>query len=246
MDMVDRYERRVAEQLAKVFREQREAIRKASHALAECVKRGGLIYVFGCGHSHMLAEECFFRAGGLANVKPILIEPLMLHQGAAASSERERTNGYVLPFLEREPLQSEDVLIVVSTSGRNPAPIDAALWAKGRGAHTIGVTSFAYSAALASRHASGKHLRDCVDLAIDNYCDVGDAALTHPALPFAFAPTSTAIGAALLQAVFAGAVGLLAEDGFAPPVWISGNVDGADEHNRQLLERYKHRIPGLT
>ena len=50
MDMVDRYERRVAEQLAKVFREQREAIRKASHALAECVKRGGLIYVFGCGH----------------------------------------------------------------------------------------------------------------------------------------------------------------------------------------------------
>jgi len=176
-------------------------------------------------------------------VKPILIEPLMLHEGAVRSSELERENGYASTFLQDYEFKKEDVVFVLSTSGRNPVPVDVALYAKAQGAFVIGVTSLEYSQSQPSRHVSGKRLYEVVDLVIDNHAPVGDAVLSHPKVAVPFAPSSTVTGAAILNGIFAETIALLAESGSEPPIFLSGNIEGADTHNKRLVEQYRARIP---
>jgi uncharacterized phosphosugar-binding protein len=235
----------IHELLATVEEEEGEAMFAAAKKVAETVKQGGVIQLFGCGHSHLLAEEMFYRAGGLIPVKPMLIEPLMLHEGAVRSAALEKEIGYARTFLEKEDIRKEDIMFVISTSGRNPVPIDVALWAKERGAYVIGLTSLAYAKALPSLHPCKKHLSECVDLVINNHAVKGDAVLTHPNVRVPFAPTSTIVGAAILHAIFAQAVTIMAEQGDEPPVWMSGNIPEGKEHNQKFIERYKERIPFL-
>ena len=47
---------------------QRQQILASAESISNVMLADGLIYVFGCGHSHILAEETFYRAGGLACV----------------------------------------------------------------------------------------------------------------------------------------------------------------------------------
>ena len=225
---------------------QLRALTVAAERIAATIRDDGMIYVFGSGHSHMLGEELFYRAGGLANVRPLFIEPLMLHESAPRASALERTPGYASRFMQDLPLTPEDVMIVVSTSGRNPVPVDVAMMSRESGAYVIAVTSTAYRDALPSRHPSGRHLSDAADLVLDNEAPVGDAALSHKALDTGFAPVSTMMGIALLQAVIAEATDTLAAESFAVPVFKSGNVDGADAHNEALINRFKDRNPALT
>src|SRR5690606_10328325 len=138
----------------------------------------------------------------LAPVHPILHEPLMLHKGALRSSELERQNDYAAKFMEQEDIAQEDVVIVISTSGKNPVPIDVAQIAKEHGAYVIGITSAAY-AQETSRHKSGKRLYQCVDLVIDNHVPKGDALLQHPQVTVPFGSASTVLGSAILQGMFA-------------------------------------------
>lgn len=115
-----------------------------------------------------------------------------------------------------------------------------------KGACTIGITSLQYSQSQPSRHVSGKHLYDAVDLVIDNHAVKGDAVLTYPGVPVPFAPTSTVIGAVILNGIFAEAIVMMTDQGYEPPVFLSGNIDGADERNRQLIARYRDRISLLS
>jgi uncharacterized phosphosugar-binding protein len=85
----------------------------------------------------MLAEELFYRAGGLASINPIFVEGLMLHNGAVRSSSLERQNGYADSFMAGIDIRKEDVVIVVSTSGINPVLVDVVLWAKNYGVRII-------------------------------------------------------------------------------------------------------------
>jgi uncharacterized phosphosugar-binding protein len=201
--------------------------------------------MFGCGHSHILTEEVFYRAGGLVPVRPIFYEPLMLHEGAVLSSELERRNGLAASFMDDQDIRKGEVVFVLSTSGRNPVPVDAALAAKAKGAFTVGITSIEYSHSQPSRHISGRRLSDAVDLAIDNHAVIGDAVLTHERVKVPFTPTSTVVGAAILNAVLAQAIADLAERGIEPPVYLSGNIDGAEAHNESLIAKYRERIPLL-
>jgi uncharacterized phosphosugar-binding protein len=239
------YFHKVRELITLIEKEEGERLRQAACRVAESLRRGGIVQLFGCGHSHLLTEEVFYRAGGLVPVKPILIEPLMLHEGAVRSSRLERKNGYAATFLPDQEFHREDVVFVLSTSGRNPVPVDVALYAKEQGAYVIGVTSLQYAQSQPSRHTSGKRLHEVVDLVIDNHAPVGDALLKHPKVAVPFAPSSTVTGAAILNAVFAEAVVLLAESGVEPPVFLSGNIEGADGHNDRLIARYRKRIPLL-
>ena len=81
---------------------QREKILKAAEIVKRVIANDGLIYIFGCGHSHMLAEESFYRAGGLACVAPVFCESLMLHESAFLSSRLEKTDGYYEMVLNAE------------------------------------------------------------------------------------------------------------------------------------------------
>lgn len=243
--MLTDYFHRIHELLTLIEREEGDRMREAARRVAEGLKRGGIVQLFGCGHSHLLAEEVFYRAGGLVPVKPILIEPLMLHEGAVRSSRLERQNDYAATFLPDQEIHKEDVVFVLSTSGRNPVPIDVALYAKEQGAYVIGITSPKYAQSQPSRHKGGKRLHEVVDLVIDNHAPVGDALLTHPKVAVPFAPSSTVTGAALLNGILAEAVALLAENGVEPPVFLSGNMEGADAHNKRLIAQYRKRIPLL-
>ena len=168
------YYQTVSQTMEAIFSQETPKIEQAGAMLAETLKKEGLLYVFGCGHSHMLAEELFYRAGGLAPVYPIFETAAMLHEGAAKSSRIERMSGYAKHVMDRYPIGPNDSLLVVSTSGINPFPMEIAEAAKEKGAQVIGISSFA-SLGKPSRHKDGKHLPDFCDICVDNHVPTGDA-----------------------------------------------------------------------
>ncbi|MFY4776461.1 SIS domain-containing protein [Metabacillus sp. RGM 3146] len=244
--MLEAYIEEVGNKLKQLIERETDHLKKGASEVARSIKQGGIVQIFGCGHSHLLSEEVFYRAGGLVPVKPILIEPLMLHEGAVRSSLFERKNDYAAEFLEKEDFRDQDIVIVISTSGRNPVPVDVALHAKKKGAFVIAITSVETSKGFPSRHKSGKHLSDCADLLVDNLSVAGDAIMRHDKVPVPFTPTSTILGAAILNGLLSEAIVMMAEEGITPPIFLSGNVSNADHHNFQLIKKYENRIPLLS
>ncbi|HUQ64741.1 SIS domain-containing protein [Oceanobacillus profundus] len=240
--MINNYFDKIKDLLAKVQKEEHNVMIQAGHKVAETIQNGGVIHLFGCGHSHILTEEVYYRAGGLVPIHPILHEPLMLHEGAVRSSTYERKNDYAKTFMQAQDIRDGDVIFVISTSGRNPVPVDVAHLAKEKGAFVIGITSIEYSSSQPSRHISGELLLDAVDLVINNHAPAGDALLSHIDVDVRFSPSSTVIGSTILNAVFAQSIKLMAENNFEPPVFLSGNIEGADDHNEKLIDKYKERI----
>lgn len=210
-------------------------------AVVAAVQADRLVYVFGTGHSHLLALDLHYRAGGPAYVVPVLDERLMLHQGAMASTDRERMSGAAAEALSRYPLVAGDVVIIISNSGVNAAPVEAADLAKSLGASVIALTSRAYSEAAARGRPT---LASRADIVIDNALPPGDALVALPASGLKAGPGSTAVGAAILQALFAEAAARLAVAG-VPLIFLSANMPGAAENNRELVARYGPRNPHL-
>lgn len=240
--MIHNYFNKITDLLAIVEKEEDDVMNQAGKKVTEALQNGGVIHLFGCGHSHILTEEVYYRAGGLVPIHPIFHEPLMLHEGAVRSSSLERKNDYAKIFMEEQDIRKGDVIFVISTSGRNPVPVDVAHIAKRKGAFVIGITSIEYSSSQPSRHTSGEHLYDAVDLVINNHAPVGDALLSHDKVDVNFSPSSTVIGSTILNAIFAESIKQMAENGFAPPVFLSGNIEGSDDHNQKLIDTYKDRI----
>ena len=218
-----------------------DQIEPAVAAIVAACRVGGLTYVFGTGHSHLLALELHYRAGGPAFVVPVLDESLMLHAGAIASTARERESGAAEAAFGRYTLRPRDVVIVISNSGVNAAPVEAARLARESGATVIALTSRAYSEASAQGRPT---LASGADIVLDNFLPPGDALVELPGTPLKAGPGSTAIGAALLHALFAEAAARLAADG-PPPIFLSANMPGAAENNRDLVERFSPLNPHL-
>lgn len=243
--MIETYFEEVKRGLDNIQSIEVERMALASEKIANAIEKNGIIHIFGCGHSHMLAEEAFYRAGGLAAINPILIEPLMLHEGAVKSSKLEKTNDYAREFIEKQNISQHDVMIVVSTSGRNPVPIDVALAAKEKGCFVLGISSLAYTH-FTSRHKNGLYLSDVVDLVINNHVEVGDAVLKHEKVDIPFSPVSTIYNTTILNAIFAQAIAEIADHGGTPPIFLSGNIDNAEQHNIKQVDLYQSRIPLLV
>lgn len=218
-----------------------EPIANAETMIVEAARRNGRVYVFGTGHSHMLAEEVHYRAGGLAITVPVLAGPIMLHEGAVAGTVYERTPGMVRPILERYAIGPGDVLVIASNSGVNAAPLEAARYGRERGALIIAITSVSYSTSAAK---GGTRLADLADLVLDNGAPPGDAVLSLPDSEQRVGPVSTAIGAAILNAILAGAAARLSADGDAP-IYLSANMPGAADINARLVAQYRPRNPHL-
>lgn len=229
-----------------IFYTQEKKLTDTAEQLSHVIAQGGIIYIFGCGHSHIFAEDVFYRAGGLAPVRPILIEPMMLHEGAARASVLEKKNYFIEPYLTPYPITEKDALIVISSSGINPVPIDVALWGQRHHALTIAITSFVYADKLQSKHTSGLFLRDVVDIAIDNKVPLGDAVMKLNSDGVPFAPISSVSGIFLMQAIFAQVIANLAKSHEALPVFLSGNIPNSEQHNNELLAQYGAQIPELT
>jgi uncharacterized phosphosugar-binding protein len=241
---IDRYLAIVQSQITAATAPARPAIESAATHVAEALVADRYLYAFGTGHSHMLAEEPFYRAGGLARACAILEPPLMLHEGAAASSGLEQQSGYAARILDRYPVGQGDVLVICSNSGRNAVPVEMALGARDRGMTTIAITSLNHSRAFPSRHPSGKRLFEVADVVLDNAGLPGDAALELPGLPRRIGPTSTIVGALLINLVIARAIELALARGLLPEVYASSNADDPG-WNEALIRRYQARIRHL-
>ncbi|MCO5071046.1 MAG: SIS domain-containing protein [Rhizobiaceae bacterium] len=232
----------LASRMNGLFSANAEAISAAAAAIEVTAKNDGLVYIFGTGHSHMLAEEAHYRAGGLALTVPILATATMLHEGAIASTTFERMTGIVQPIFDRYPISEKDVLFVISNSGVNAVPVEAARIGKALGATVIAITSQIYSREAARGRA---RLADIADIVLDNGAPSGDATTAIPGSELKVGPVSTSIGAALLNAVLVEAAARLQSSGEGAPIYLSANMPGATENNIALVKRYKPRNPHL-
>jgi uncharacterized phosphosugar-binding protein len=223
--------------LRKMMSSQGENFSRAADLLQRAITGGKSIFSFGASHSFILTEELVYRTGGLMLVNPIYPHGMNLFvRPMTLTSKLERVAGLGRELLESSPAREGDVLIIASTSGRNSVVIDMALAARENKIGLVGITSLEYSRGVNSRHPSGKKLADLCDVVIDN------AVVEIPGFPQKVGPLSTLTGVAAVNAVAAEVVSRLVRRGVQPPVFMSANIDGADEYNARLLEENRQRI----
>lgn len=233
----------VNETIARAWNGQQEKISAAAEQIAETIKRKNNVFIFGCSHAGILSEEVFYRTGGLAVINPIFFPGFMLNTKPVTMTSRlERIQGVGKMILLENHLRKGDVLLIHSVSGRNTVPVEMAIEASKTGVYVIALTNMEYSSGVASRHPSGKKLYEVSDLVLDNCGVAGDAAIRLEGLEEAVGPTSTAVGAALMNGLIIEVVEKLINDKIVPPVFLSANLDGGDEHNRKIFEEYKDNI----
>ena len=230
--------------LQRVRDEEAQSITAAGTLLADTVTAGGRLFAFGAGHSSLAAQDVVYRAGGLALMNLLAVPGVVGVDvmPATLGSALERVDGLATAVLDSSPLRAGDTLVIISLSGRNALPVEMAMHARTLGVKVIGVTSVAYATETRSRHTSGTYLRDHCDIVLDSKIPIGDATLTLDTIPAPFAPASTVVTSAILQAVMATAAGTLAERGIEPPLLRSGNVDGGHEWNTRVMQEYGDRI----
>ena len=242
--LLDQYADHIIDAIHTIRSKEAERLLQAAEMVADTLTRDGLIYVFGCGHSHILAEETFYRAGGLACMAPILYPPLMLHEGAAESSRLERQPGLAEKVLRGYPMTRKDMLFCLSNSGINPVPVELAEAVRNRGIATVAICSGAYFDQ-PSRCTGGKHLYEVADLWIDNHAPHGDACLLPEGSVLKTTPLSTITGAYILNSVLAEGTQLALARGVDVPIYLSGNIPGGAERNKALIQRFAPRIRHL-
>ncbi|MEU7498320.1 SIS domain-containing protein [Streptomyces griseofuscus] len=230
--------------LQRLREEEAEAIESAGTLLADTVESGGRLFAFGAGHSSLAAQDVVYRAGGLALMNLLTVPGVVGVDVTPATlgSALERVDGLASAVLDTSPLRSGDALVIISLSGRNALPVEMAQRARALGIKVIGVTSVAYATQTTSRHSSGTFLKDHCDLVLDSKIAVGDAELTLDTIPAPFAPASTVVTTALMQAVLATTAATLADRGIEPPLLRSGNVDGGHDWNNRVMDEYGDRI----
>ena len=243
MDAIKAYFSNLRGILDKAEATQTNAMRAAAERLCRATLEGRSIFAFGCSHAGLLALELYYRTGGMATINPIRAPGLNCDiDPATMTSQIERMPEYGRIIADNQPMGEGDVLIIHSVSGRNAVTVDMAMRATELGVFIIVLTNMETASQLRSRHPSGKSLHEFGDIVIDNCGCLGDSSIVVDGVMEKVAPTSTAVGAAILNAVVAQAIALIAESGMTPPVFMSANLDGGDEHNRELLSRYGDRI----
>jgi len=238
------YFQKVQKKIKMVQNEEQDSIEEAAEKIAKSLIEDNLLHVFGSSHSLLLAKEIFYRAGGLVPIDLISEPPLTL-ENATQSTFFERLEGYAEEVLQKYPLEEGEVFIDISTSGRNPVPIEMAIGAKERGLDVVAITSMKYTRNVESRHSSGKKLYEIADVVIDNKTEPGDAVIDIEGIPNKMGPTSAAIGAVILHSLTIETAEKMLEKNEEPPVWLAANVPGGDEANKEYISKYKKIIRHL-
>lgn len=244
------YVEKAFENIKQVVDKQGDNIKKAASLMADAIEADKLISVYGGGgHTTLVMGEMFFRAGGLANINPIMETGLSVFNQALKYLELERCVNYGASIMKYYDLQRGDLLIIFHNIGINPATIDAALEAKAQGVKIIAVSSSYWQNEMPKdhfiRHPSGKDLFDLADVCIDDYNPVGDAVVTVPGFDAPIGPVSNVVDFTIAHLLEIETVRLCVERGITPPVWNSANEPGGDEKNKAYLKEYKPRIKSL-
>lgn len=228
--------------LSQIVDQEMGKITQAADVIANAVAQDGILYTFGTGHSHIIAEDVAYRAGGLVPVDAILEAALTGHEKVRQSEFMERVEGIAGIVLNYYDPSAKDAIVIISNSGRNAAPIEMAMHAHERGMPVIAITSLAHSQGTTSRHSSGKKLYELADIVIDNHCIKGDAMIKMEGLPMPVGAGSGVAGMFIMHTIIVQTAQNLLERGIQPPIFMSGNLDGSDEYNNRLMDRYKKRV----
>lgn len=241
-NLIEVYAQHVATTLESIQHTQMEQMQRAARLITTAFVDGGILRTFGAGHSAVVASDIVYRAGGFVPVD------MLAEQGLSGLTEHmkseflERLEGYAKIVLDYHDITPPDVLLVISNSGRNAAPIEMAIEATKRGVPVIAVTSLAHSKGTSSRHSSGRRLCEVADVVIDNCGVLGDAGITIEGVTQPVGPTSSIAGLFIVQAIMAQVAANMQREGGAPPLFGSGNLDGMSEINFQLAREYRSRI----
>lgn len=236
--------------LERVVTEQAGTIHEAATLMADAVEQDRLIHVYGGGgHTTLVMGEMFFRAGGFANINPIMETGISVFNQALKYLELERCENFGRSVMKYYQLQPGDLLIIFHNIGINAATIDAALEAKERGAKIIAVSSSHWQDEMGPdhfiRHSSKKNLFDLADVCINDYNPVGDAVVEVPGFPVPIAPVSNVVDFAIAHLLEIETVRICVERGITPPIWNSANAPGGDEKNALYIEKYRPQVKSL-
>ncbi|HET9871018.1 MAG TPA: SIS domain-containing protein [Propionibacteriaceae bacterium] len=217
----------------------------AIELLSTAIAKGGVIHAFGTGHSEAFAMEIAGRAGGLIPTNKIALRDVVLRGrrevGSLPGSTLERDPSVVDELFALSPVGPDDVFVIASNSGVNGSVVGLALRAKETGHPVVAVTSICHTTGVQPKHPSGKRLSEVADVVIDNLAPYGDAVLELPD-GIGVGAISSITAAFIAQLLTIGTANRIAEAGGTPPLYISANVPGGDEHNHSLENRYRDRI----
>jgi len=213
--------------------------------IAAALDAGGVVQAFGTGHSEAFAMEIAGRAGGLIATNRIPLRALVLRGGRDLSdlggAELERDANVADDLLALFDLNPSDVFIIASNSGVNGSIVGMALGAKARGHKLIAVTSLDHTNRVQPKHPSGKRLSEVADIVIDNLAPFGDSTLELDGR-IGVGAVSSITAAFIAQRITIGVAETMRRRGKTPPIYISANIPGGDEHNRALEDLYGERI----
>ncbi|WP_157253478.1 sugar isomerase domain-containing protein [Nonomuraea typhae] len=238
------YATQVLELARTVAARQEHQVRQAARLIVTSLRNGGVVNAFGTGHSEAIAMEIAGRAGGLVPSNRLAPRDLVLYGGQppdVLTAELERDPAIAQPIYDLASVEPQDVFVLISSSGVNGTVVELARIVKDRGHALIALTSVEHSTAMTSRHPTGRKLLDLADVVLDNGAPYGDAILELPG-GGSYGAVSTITSALLAQLVVTTAVEELVALGETPPIYLSANVAGGDEHNKALESRYAGRI----
>ena len=215
-----------------------EQIKLLARKFADNISSGHIIHTFGTGHSHMIGIELFARAGGLGNVDAILDPDVITSNGARRSCALEKLPGLADIIFDQYHIDKQDIMIIISNSGRNSVPIEMAMRCKKEGIYTVAVTNLAQSKAAISRDPSGKKLYEFADIILDTCVPSGDSLMKIGNIQTG--PGSTIISCFLLDTIATEALKILNDEHKPMPVFQSQNVDGFN--NDDIYSTYENRI----
>ena len=230
--------------LQDVILPQTDTLTRVADLMADSVEHDRRIFIFGTGHSHMVAEEGHYRAGGLACVVPILFSSLMVHESAYMATKIERITGLASTLLERYKPEPQEIIFIFSASGVNALPVEMALRAKECGMTVVGVTNIAYCR-VAPTSSLGKRLIEVSDHVIDCGGIPGDSIVLIPGTSWRVGPTSTIMYVTIWNCLVTETVFRLQSRGHEIPIYLSNNMPGAAEHNQKLIQTWSGRNPHL-
>jgi uncharacterized phosphosugar-binding protein len=216
-----------------------DAFEKASSALSETLANKGLVHLYGSGHSVLPCQETFPRYGSYVGFNPLTDPRVMWHNVLGAGGVREllwleRTENYAEKFLDHQPLNPGDSIVIFGHSGRNASGIDAALYAKKRGMTVIAITAKANLDKPAT-HSSGKRLADAADVVIDTCAPIEDAIVPIEGWSRPVSGSSTVLAMILMHELVAQTAQKLARRGIELPVFASPTIAGVTLHDTDMI-----------
>lgn len=236
--MLNRYKSDIVKLLDQFCHSQEDVMKEAASAIVDAIANGGKCFAVGSGHSHMVGEEFYSRAGGLACIQLIAPMELTVGEHPTKSTRIERISEYAHIIIMQYKISENDIVIISSNSGRNGFSIEMAMELKRRGIKTIAFTNLEHSKTVTSRHASGKRLFEVCDFVIDNCGCHGDAFVQIEGVRGKMGSTSSIMGMFMAQSLSLLIAEELVSRDMEVPVFLSSNVDEGDAWNKSIMEKY--------